>query len=178
MALTRSDLATPLAVLVGAGLIAGVLWQGLGRVAQVLNTQPAPGVRVASAVAEQLVPHLPAVPPLASATPSAASPEGGEARRNRIAEQVELALARQRSDYVRACWKPQAPAPGEPPDFGGAFEMQVQLAASGVETGRVVLSGGYARPALLACVRATKLAPLRIPAPGEAITVTVHMPVP
>ncbi|HWA70785.1 MAG TPA: hypothetical protein VG937_00550 [Polyangiaceae bacterium] len=167
-------------MLIGAGLVAGVLWRGLDRVAQAMKTQSAVGVRVAPAAAGLTAASAQAAAPsiATAATVNAAVPESAEASRNRVSEQAEMALARQRPDYVRACWKPAPPVPGEPPDFGGAFEIEIKFDASGLETSRTVLSGAYARPLLLACVRAAKLAALRIPAPGEAVTVTVHMPVP
>lgn len=180
MALTRSELATPLAVLAGAGLLAGVLWRGLDRIAEALRTQAPSGIRMAPGLAATAtMPAGEATPPLATRAPATATaPESAEARQNRITEQAELVFTRQRPDYVRACWKPRPPAPGEAPDLGGAFDVEMKFDASGLETSRVVISGAYARPPLLACVRAIKLPPLRIPAPGDAITVTVHMPVP
>jgi hypothetical protein len=135
-------------------------------------------MQIASAVTPiAAAPALQTPPSLATAA-TGAVPESAEARHGRIEEQAEFAFTQQRPDYVRACWKPQPPKPGEAPDLGGAFDVEIKFDASGQETNRVVLSGAYARPPLLACVRATKLPPLRIPAPGEAVTVTVHMPVP
>jgi hypothetical protein len=166
-------------VLGGACLIAAVLWRGLDRIAQAVATQAPARTQVASAVTPIAVaPALQAAPSLATAAATSAVPESAEARHGRIEEQAEFAFTRQRPDYVRACWKPQPPKPGEAPDLGGAFDVEIKFDESGQETSRAVLSGAYARPPLLACVRATKLPPLRIAPPGEAVTVTVHMPVP
>lgn len=177
--MTRSELSTAIAVLAGASIIAGVLWRGLDRIAEVLATQPPPRAQIASAVTSVVASPAPqATASLATAAATGAVPESAEARHTRIEEQAELAFTRQRPDYVHACWKPEPPKPGEVPDLGGAFDVEIKFDASGLETSRVVLSGAYARPPLLACVRATKLPPLRIPPPGEAVTVTVHMPVP
>jgi len=174
--MTRSDLATAIAVLAGSGLIALVLSRGLDRVADALKQ----GQRSAPAVPVAGVPTSVVPAPLGAAAPAptAAAPETPEARQNRIQEQAQFALARQRPDYVGACWKPPAPVPGQPPDLGGAFELEITFDEGGMETARTVLSGGYAHPPLLACVRATKVPRLRIDPPGAPIKVTVNMPVP
>jgi hypothetical protein len=159
------------------GLIAVVLSRGLDRIADALKEQPprpafsAPASTTASAPA-------PTTPATTGAAATVAAPESAEARQNRIQEQAEFAFVRQHPDYVRACWKPHAPASGQAPDLGGVFDVELRFDASGLETSRVILSGAYAQPPLLACVKATKLPPLRIPPPGEAVTVTAHMPIP
>jgi len=96
----------------------------------------------------------------------------------RRAEQAQFTFIRQAPDYARECWKPKPPVPGQPPDLGGAFELDLPFDASVRETSRVVRTGGYAKPALLECVRAAKLPRLQIPAPGEPFTAVVHMPIP
>lgn len=163
----RSDLATALAVLAGSGLIALVLSRGLEHIADSLK----------QAQRSDPVAALPASAAQPAAAPGLTA-ETAEARHNRSQEQAQFALARQRPEYVGACWKPKTPAPGQPPDLGGAFELEITFNESGVETERKVLSGAYAQPPLLACVRATKVPPLKIEAPGTPVRVNVSMPIP
>lgn len=166
--------ATALAIFGGFALVAVVLWRGLEHIARVLELrQSAPPVTAAESQSAS------ATAPLALVTrPSASAQETREQQEIRRNEQAQYAFIRQAPDYVRACWKPQPAPPGQQPDFGGAFELDVTFDATGTEVRRAVHTGGYAKPALVECVKATQLAPLKIPAPGEPFTVRVHMPIP
>jgi hypothetical protein len=160
----------PAAILIGSGLIAWVVARGLDRIAEAEAKRPVEAVRSVAAASPQ-VSQIPA------SNGAPARPAVDESRQ-RAEEQAEFAFVRQQPDYVRACWKP-APAPsGSPPDVGGAFEFDVTFGANGVETGRVMKTGGYAKPELAECVRRLKLPALKIPPPGRALTVTTNFPIP
>ena len=169
----RSDWATPIAVLIGSGLIAGVLARGLDRIAAIESARS-----TLSTTAVQ-VPVIAAAKP-ESREPAAARPAIGAADewRLRAQEQAEFAIVPQRAEYVRACWKPAPSAPGSAPDFGGVLQFDVGFDANGVETSRTLRSGGTARAELSDCARKLKPAALKIAPPGKAITVSVNVPIP
>ena len=168
----RSDWATPIAVLIGSGLIAWVLARGLDRIAAIesaRSTLPATAVQV---------PVIAAAKPESRAAAAAPSIGTADDGRLRAQEQAEFAIVPQRAEYVRACWKPAPSAPGSAPDFGGVLQFDVGFDANGVETSRTLRSSGTARAELTDCARKLKPAALKIAPPGKAITVSVNVPIP
>jgi hypothetical protein len=114
-----------------------------------------------------------------SPRPTAPTPESAVMVRDReirINERAQDALGQQHARYMEACWHPKPPAPGSPPDLGGAFAVTLTFDAEGHETRREINpGGGPANAAMLACVRAQSVPRLGIPAPGVGATTTVGL---
>ena len=169
-----ADYANAASVLVGSTLIALALWRGLAEVAGAVSNAGAPrpaaveGARSATVEAPK-------------ATARATTPNDPELaaqdRKIRLSEQALDALTAQQPEYVKACWKPKPPAPRQPADLGAMFQVSLSFGADGVEVKREVQTGHGSRE-LLACVRRQKLAPLRIPALGNPVSLKVSMVIP
>lgn len=171
--MSRSGFGTPIAVLLGAGLIAWVVARGFDRMAAAEASRPAPSAQSLASVSGERGPAAAIAPVL----DSGARQERDEVR-VRAEEQAQFAMVPQRDAYARLCWKPPGNGAGGPPDLGGVFKFDIGFDAQGAETTRTLQATGPARPELADCVAKTKLPALKIAPPGKPLTVPVSVAIP